>query len=280
MILSDKDIEERLIKPEDIAEAKKWWENGEWEKIGDKILINPFEPNKLGVADYDLSVGEEYILLRDPDDIKPLAEGQRIDLGPGETVLILTKEYVALPRDVMGFVVLRAGRLFEGSSVCASRIDPTWYGKLLVSFTNLAKFPTFLSWGTAFCTFYLMQSSRTSKSVSKREVKQLGRTKIGEVEHPHLRQRDLVRRSDVTETHIREVEETFGRPFDIVFGAIDRSRETIIEFIQREVAPKIAASATDAAVRMAFRRQNILMAILVGGLLTLIAGFLAYIWVA
>jgi len=281
MILSDKVLEERLVKdPADTAQAREWWQKGQWSTIGNKILINPFDPNKVGAADYALSIGEEYILLRDPYHVKPFSERDSIELGPGETCLVLTEEYIALPRNVMGFVVPRAKRLFEGSSICASRIDPTWHGKLLISFTNLAKFPTSLHRGESFCTLYFAETSEVDKALNKREVPHLDRTRIGKVEFPNLRERALVSRGDVTETDIGEVIQTFGRPFDVVFGAIDRSRKITIDFVEREIAPKIAAAATDAAVRTAFRHQQILMRVLIGGLLAIIAGFLAYIGIS
>ena len=281
MILANKVLEERLIKgPADAAQAREWWRKGEWSKIGNKILITPFDPDKVGVADYALSVGEEYLSLRDPLRPKPLAEEDFIEVGPGETCLILTQEYIGLPRNVMGFVVPRARRLFEGSSICASRIDPTWYGKLIISFTNLAKAPTSLHRGESFCISYFVETSEVGKALNKREVPHLGRTRIGKVDFPDLRERVLVRREDVTETHMAEVEQTFGRPFDVVFGAIDRSRKATIDFVEREVAPKVAAAATDAATREAFKRQHRLMIALVSGILAILAGFLAYIWIS
>lgn len=281
MILANKVLEERLVKgPADAVQAREWWEKGQWSRIGNKILIDPFDPNKVGAADYALSIGEEYILLRDPYHTKSLSVGDSIELGSGETCLILTEEYIALPPNVMGFVVPRARRLFEGSSICASRIDPTWYGKLIISFTNLAKSPTSLYRGESFCILYFAETSEVGKALNKREVPHLGRTRIGKVEFPNLRERRLMRREDVTETNIEEVLQTFGRPFDIVFGAIDRSRKTTIDFIEREIAPKVAAAATDTATREAFKRQHRLMIALVSGFLAILAGFLAYIWIS
>ena len=40
MILSDKDLRERIIKdPHEAQLAREWWEKGQWDKIGNKILI-------------------------------------------------------------------------------------------------------------------------------------------------------------------------------------------------------------------------------------------------
>ncbi|GAI20617.1 unnamed protein product, partial [marine sediment metagenome] len=83
MILSDKDLRDRIIQdPEEVKKAREWWEKGKWDKIGDRIVIEPFETSNLGVCTYDLSVGEEYVSLRDPDHPKPLKEGEHFKIGP------------------------------------------------------------------------------------------------------------------------------------------------------------------------------------------------------
>ena len=48
MILSDKDLKTRIIQDHQEAErAKEWWKNGEWDKIGNKIVIDPFKTNAM-----------------------------------------------------------------------------------------------------------------------------------------------------------------------------------------------------------------------------------------
>ena len=127
MIIRDVELKERILKdPKKIKDAYNWWKKSIWDKIGDNILIDPFEPEeKLGLASYDLSVGGEYVSLRDPHNIKKIKEGEAISIDPSETVLILTDEYVALPKNVMAMIVPRARWIFEGSFLNATRIDPT-----------------------------------------------------------------------------------------------------------------------------------------------------------
>lgn len=271
MILSDKVLEQRLVTdPSEVLKARQWWEDRDWAKIADRILIDPFDKNKLGLCDYSFCVGEQYIFLQDPFNTRPLDKDQQIVLGPGETALILTEEYVALPRNIMGFVVPRARRLFEGSSICASRIDPTWYGKLIIGFTNLAKFPVVLYRGEPFCIFYMVETRETEKVLTKREMPHLGRTSMGKMEFPDLRPKELVRPEDVSETHIKEVIDSFGRPYDIVFGAIEQNRVATYEAVERELGPKLAETAASQAVHAAFREQQRWLRNLIIGILAII----------
>ncbi|GAI34334.1 unnamed protein product [marine sediment metagenome] len=49
MILSDKDLRERIIHdPEEAQQAKGWWKKGEWGRINNRILIDPFRQAQFG----------------------------------------------------------------------------------------------------------------------------------------------------------------------------------------------------------------------------------------
>ncbi len=271
MILSDRVLCERLILDQaELVQAKIWWEERDWTRILDRILIEPFSQKCLGPCDYQLSIGEEYVILQDLYNTRQLKKNEQILLGPGDTALILTEEYIALPRNVIGFVVPRARRLFEGSSISATRIDPTWYGKLLIGFTNLAKFPVVLRRGDPFCVIYFAESAEVEKAISWDAVKHLGRIKIDKIDFSDLRPKDLLRPEDVTETKVREVIESFGRPYDIVFGAMEQNRTIIYEAMERELGPKLAEVAANHAVQVAFREQQKLLRNLVIGILALI----------
>ena len=77
MILSDKDLKNRIIQdPQEAKQAREWWEKGEWAKIGNKIVIDPFDSYVLSPCCYDFSVGEEYISLREPRKTNPLKNGE------------------------------------------------------------------------------------------------------------------------------------------------------------------------------------------------------------
>ncbi len=255
MILSDKEIRRRLIqikKPEEFSEAKGWWENGDWTTIKDSIMIYPMKSSNISSCSYDLSIGPEYILLSNPDDVKRLNEEEVFSIGPGETALTLTQEYISLPKNLMAMIIPRARWIFEGTSVCASRIEPTWYGNLIIGFTNLTKNRVLLQYGEAFCTCYFMEMSEVEQPLIKEKVPHLGRTRIGRLSLAHVRPETLISPDKVTRADLEELVNKYGSPWDVVQGAFILTQKELQVYVDREVAPDIVEEATSAAVKRAF----------------------------
>jgi len=278
MVLSDRDLKNRVIRDsKEAEEARELWEKGEWGRIGNRIIIYPFKPSAMGPCSYDLSVGEEYRSLRDPRNTKSLAEGEKICINPGESVLILTEEYVCLPKNVVGMIVPRARWIFEGTFICATRIDQTWYGKLLVGFTNLAKNPVELYRHEAFCTAYFMETSEVETVLTREKVPFLGRTKIDRLDFSHALEQKLLSADKVDKDDIEKVVDLYGWPWDVVRGMFVLTLKEITEYVEREVAPGIVEDATSAAIERAFDNQQKLVRILIVGLLSLGAAFIGLV---
>jgi len=275
MILSDLNIKERIIQePDKINQAKEWWEKGAWEDIGNSILIEPYDNVSLSPCCYDFTVGEEYVSLRDPEKICKIRKGDSIKLGPGETVLILTQEYVCLPKDVVAMIVPRATLIFEGTSLNSTRIDPTWYGKLLIGFTNLAKNPVSLDYGEPFCTGYFMQVAITERILTRERVRFLGRTNINSLKLTHAKPQKLMSPDRVTREEMEKVVELYGWPWDVVRGMFNLTVKEIKEFISADSAPTIVEEATSAAIKRAYETQQIWMKVLIVGGITVFVAFL------
>lgn len=245
MILSDRDLRDRVIQDHrEAGQAKEQWKRGEWDKIGNRILIEPFENDALGPCCYDLSVGEEYISLREPKRVKKLPEGESFNIGPGETVLILTEEYICLPKGVLAMIVPRARWIFEGTVTCTTRIDPTWYGKLIIGFTNLAKNPVALERGEGFCTCYFMEASETETVLTRDKVYFLGRSKIGRLNFQHVIPQDLVQADRVNQTHIEKVVDMYGWPWDVARGMFYLNKRLLEDYIDNDKLPELTEKLT------------------------------------
>jgi len=149
-------------------------------------------------------------------------------------------------------VVPRATWIFEGISLSATRIDPTWYGKLLIGLTNLAKNPVALDYKEEFCTCYFMEAAETEKVLTRDTVKHLGREKIGSISLAHARQQTLLSPDRVTKDDINKVVELYGWPWDVVRGMLELTKKEIGEWIEKEVTSDIVDLATSAAVKTAF----------------------------
>ena len=284
MILRDIDLKKRILIDPKKMDAYNWWKKSKWGKIGDNILIDPFGPEeKLSISSYDLSIGEEYVSLRDPYNIKKLKEGEAISIDPSETVLILTNEYVALPKNVMAMIVPRARWIFEGSFLNATRIDPTWYGKILVGFTNITKWTMTIGFKKPFCTCYFMECNTAKGHLTKKDVPFLGRTTIDPLTFRFARPRKLLRPQEFTREHLDTVVSSFGYPWDVVQCAMERGKEETIEFIEKDVAPRIVEDTTLKVTERAYKSlfdlhkehlqtQRLLTKALVGLVITMIAG--------
>lgn len=280
MILSDRDIESRLITdPAVVESAMTWWDRGEWEKVGANLIIQPYNYRNLGVCSYDLSVGNEYISLRDPKNVKGLASRQRLPVAAGETILIITKEDVRLPRTIMAVVVPRARRLFEGTAIATCRIEPTWYGKLIIAFTNFTKGDTWLLEGEPFCTCFFIETNEVRRSLEELGIGYLGRKDVQDLTFEHLEPETILSKDQVTLADIDRVVEQHGKPWDIIRGGIARTRDEIQAYIVTDAGPNITREATNSAVRHAFRRLEIQVWAFIGILGTALLSFVGvYAW--
>jgi len=107
-------------------------------------------------ASYDLRVGQEYRDHRDRDK-KDLAPDGIIKLLPGAAVIIQTEEFVHFPKSAFGHIVPKVSLLQKGISNTSSKIDPGYYGSLIITVFNLGKKTVQLKRGEPFCTLYVLQ---------------------------------------------------------------------------------------------------------------------------
>jgi deoxycytidine triphosphate deaminase len=279
-VLSDRDIKARLIRgKDDVAAAIKLWEESRWDQdsLKDRIVIDPVSDKLIGPVGYELRIGAEYLSLRDPYDTKKLEENSNLIIDPGETVLVLTEEYLCLPKTIAGSVVPKARHIFTGLVLNTTRVEPTWCGKLVVGITNLGKNPRKLMRGDTFGVCQFSSCTEVETPLTVQNTPHLGRTTIGTIDFAGMLPRPTMEPDSVTRGNMQAVVEMFGYPWDIVNGMIRRSEKEVIEHISREVAPDISEEAVAQAVKIAFKRQNQLMTVLIGGVLAMFAAIFVFI---
>ncbi|MHA1742408.1 MAG: hypothetical protein ACTSVD_10005 [Candidatus Thorarchaeota archaeon] len=93
------------------------------------------------------------------------------------------------------------------------------------------------------------------RGLSRKEVPALGRKLIGTISFEHARPEELLPAQQVTEEHIDGVVREFGRPWDIMTGALRRSREEMKNYVIADVGPNIVEEATTRAYGQAFSSQ-------------------------
>ncbi len=134
-----------------------------------RFLIYPFKPLNVTLFSYDLSIGEEIYSIRKRGNSLRF-ENMRYEnmkekeypFEPGETIIILTEEYIALPPQYSATVWPRFGLVSEGIFQSMVKIDPTWRGKLAVALTNFSPGTYPIKQGKLFGTLIIYELTRKS----------------------------------------------------------------------------------------------------------------------
>jgi deoxycytidine triphosphate deaminase len=121
-------------------------------ELDKNVVIVPFEEKYLSPIGYDCSVGDfvfslEFGLLK--------AEDGSYIIRPKDTVQIMTRESIWLSNRIAGTLHSRVSLVSKGLSHISTTIDPTWYGPLLVTLTNLSNKSVSLRSGQRFVTVVL-----------------------------------------------------------------------------------------------------------------------------
>lgn len=123
----------------------------------DAEVITPFHPEKIKNGAYELTLGDEVYLTDSKErTVKNLAEGEKIEIKPGQFALLLTQEYIKIPTNRIAFISIKAGIKFKGLiNVSGFHVDPGFEGKLLFSVYNAGPSNIRLSSGTSYFPIWL-----------------------------------------------------------------------------------------------------------------------------
>lgn len=178
-ILSTVDLRDRLV-PKEMAEKylvlfkdRRWGEikklgganeggekeGGEFEK---KFLVQKFNELNLTPFSYDLSIGDEVFSIQQPRNGVVELGAEPYNLAPGETIIVITRELIALPHAYSATVWPRFSMVMKGIFQSMVKIDPTWYGKLAVAMSNLSPAVIPIRRDEAFATLLLYELSKPS----------------------------------------------------------------------------------------------------------------------
>ena len=227
-----------LLIPFSFEEAQQKCEAEQIESLGEGVGIYPFRPASLGCMSYDLTVGDEAYSLRRATKVK-IGRDSPLSFDPGETVLILTHEYLVLSPRYAALCVSRARIMNEGVSQTSAKVDPTWFGKLIVPLTNNTKRTLILSYLQPFCALLFLQLDEAiprASFLNRKELPFLGQTTL-EYSPPHAAVWQPLSPDKVKDEDVDNVVDLFGSPFDILRGAIHQGRERIIKYMEEQWSP-------------------------------------------
>jgi deoxycytidine triphosphate deaminase len=144
-MVSSADFRKYLVR-KDVPKMKELFRDRDWKQINEALdhergfIIEPFNPLNLMPFSYDLSIGDEAFSCRleSRGSFALKDEKNAYKMEPGETVIVKTLEYIALPRCYSATIWPRFNFVREGIFQSMVKIDPTWYGKLGIALTNLS----------------------------------------------------------------------------------------------------------------------------------------------
>jgi dCTP deaminase len=143
-----------------------------------RLRIEPLEPDQVGPASIDLTLGSE-IRVMEPgaDEIPILADVDYRDhtralpldgggyvLAPGETIHGITRETITLPPDLCGFLEGRSrfARLGLMIHVTSAFVQPGVANRQVLEMSNLAGHPLRLFAGVRLCQLVLLRTEGRS----------------------------------------------------------------------------------------------------------------------
>ena len=138
-----------------------------------RLVIDPLEPDQVGPASIDLTLGDDIRFLSPGGRVIPIVEGTdyrdhttplRLDrpfvLEPGLTIHGITRERVTLPPDLCGFLEGRSqfARLGLMIHVTSAFVQPGVSNRQVLEMSNVAGHPLEIHAGVRLCQIVLMRT--------------------------------------------------------------------------------------------------------------------------
>jgi dCTP deaminase len=146
-----------------------WTTEKLFEVLATKEFISDFNPKRIKVGAYELSMGSEYFVTADENGIrqtkkKRLSPDEQFVIPPGQFALLITEEVINLPGNVIGFISIKASVKFRGLiNISGFHVDPGFSGRLKFSVQNAGSRPAVFAQGQALFPIWFSELDRTTK---------------------------------------------------------------------------------------------------------------------
>lgn len=127
-----------MARRDEILEAMAFWSSQTLRaRIPAEQLVEPYDRGRVVHSAYELGVGAEAFVTSNPSDKTQVPAGTKIVIPPGQFGLLVTRETVRIPTNVIAFISIRAGIKFQGLvNVSGFHVDPGYRGQLKFAVYN------------------------------------------------------------------------------------------------------------------------------------------------
>jgi dCTP deaminase len=147
-----------------------------------RLRIEPLDPEQLGPASIDLTLGDEIrvldpgreaIPIRDDADFRDYTRSLRLErpfvLAPGGTIHGITVERITLPPDLCGFLEGRSrfARLGLMIHVTSAFVQPGVSNRQVLEMSNVSGHPLEIHAGVRLCQLVLMRTEGSAVYVGR-----------------------------------------------------------------------------------------------------------------
>lgn len=126
-------------------QIKTFWSTGDFKSNID-VILPPEENKEWGLGNkedryqgssIELSLGEEAFISSGKKLIKLNKKDNHIKISPGDFAILITEEYVKIPKDCMGFISIKNRyKIYGLINISGFHVDPGFEGKLKFSVYN------------------------------------------------------------------------------------------------------------------------------------------------
>jgi len=226
------------LRRDEIATKRDLLEKGKAYE-GDKVIVDPLPSDKELEEDpcgIPIRLGDRWVRLM--AEKKVIEIGNRLRIEPFESVLVISKEYIALPRDKMAIILPRARVIQRGLLIHATRVHPTWHGKLAFVIINLSRRPVEIETGAQIASMVVLKAEEGGTLPPRedlgRESLDVDLRRLAEKPAQQEKKDQIIELEEVIED-IEKIAKKYGPPFNIIAEGIKKRFENIQTDIDKSI---------------------------------------------
>lgn len=128
------------------------------------VVVKDYNEESVKSSHYELHLGDEYFTTNTEHGVREkIKNDKQITIRPGQLALLITKEEVHIPTDLMAFISIKAGIKFRGLvNVSGFHVDPGFKGKLKFAVFNAGSANIALDWEQPLFPMWLCRLTGTT----------------------------------------------------------------------------------------------------------------------